>query len=275
MKTRLLALVLVVGGFTAQAQDLPPPPPPPLVTAPEAPLAPAGTCSEDRDCARGSTCAGFHELGNGQWARGTCQSLGGGGACTSSRDCSKGLVCAGYQDLGGGKWSQGVCMSRDARPQSAPGEPVGLRSRDAAGPERFKYSGTVPAGFHLISRPRMNLVTPGIALLAGGHALAVLGGLVSARPLGVIPIAGPVILAVQWWDSSSNGFAAIADFFVLLVCGVDLVAQVAGVVLMSLGLAAPERWLERDAARAADKPTVSFVPSAPGAALGASLVGRF
>jgi hypothetical protein len=33
----------------------------------------------------------------------------------------------------------------------------------------------------------------------------------------------------------------------------------------------PEQWLERGAA----KPTISLLPSAPGAPLGASVVGRF
>lgn len=255
MKTRLLALVLVVSGFAVQAQDTLTPPP--LVTLPQ-----AGACSENRDCARGYSCAGFRDLGNGQWSKGTCQALGGSGACTSPRDCSGGLVCAGYQDLGDGKWSQGTCMSRDARPPAAPGEPAGLPFLRNEGRERFQYAGTVPTGFQLVSQPRMRLVVGGIAALAGGHLISVFAALLANQPLGVIPLAGPVILAVQLHDTTGS---------VSLLAALDVVAQAVGVALLTIGLAGPEQWLERDAA----KPHVTLVPSAPGAPLGASLVGRF
>ena len=266
MKTRTLAILIASSAFAAHAQETTAPP----IVIPEN-QAPAAECASARDCPRGSTCTGYRDLGDGKWSKGICQELGGGQACTSNRDCGRELVCAGFQDLGNGKWSQGTCMSRDARAQTAPGEPAGLRHQDTNAPGRFKYTGSVPAGFHLISQPRMRLVGAGIAALAGGHALSILAAALTSRPLGVIPIAGPAILAVQWWDSSSSGFAGLGNFFILLICGIDFAAQVVGVVLMSMGLAAPEQWLERDVA----KPGISLVPFAPGAPLGASLLGRF
>jgi hypothetical protein len=266
MKTRLFALVLVVSGFVAQAQDtLTPPPPPPLVSAPEAPLVtvpPVGMCSENRDCARGYTCVGMRDLGNGQWSKGTCQSLGGTGACSSTRDCSGGFICAGYQDLGDGKWSQGTCMSRDLRPPAAPGEPSGLPFLRSEGRERFQYTGTVPTGFHLVSQPRMKLVIGGVAALAGGHLLSVLAALIANQPLAAIPLAGPVILAVQLHDTTGT---------ISLLAVLDVACQAVGVALLTIGLASPEQWLERDAS----KPHVSLLPGAAGTPLGASLVGRF
>lgn len=238
MRTRFLALVVLLTGLAAAAQELTPPP----LVAP--PLDAAPIVTPDVQSPPANSCAG-------------------------PRDCANGFVCTGFQDLGDGKWSRGSCQPKNVRTRSAPGEPAGLTLRPD-GRERFKYAGTVPSGFHLISQPRMKLVGGGIGALAGGHAAGIIMALVSLKPLGVIPIAGPIILAVQWW-SPGGLLSGLSNFFTLLLCGVDLAAQVAGVVLLAVGLGQPEQWLERDAA----KPTISFVPTAPGAPLGASLVGRF
>lgn len=189
-------------------------------------------------------------------------------SCSTATDCTGGLICTGYQPLADGKWSRGVCQDRRAR--AAPGEPTGLVRKSANEPERFRFRGTVPEGFHLLSEPRGAFVGGGVGALAGGYAFAALGGLASGELVGLIPVVGPILLGAAWW-STSGWFSGAANVLVAIFCGADLIAQVAGIALLTVGLASPRRWLERDVAG----PVVTFVPGAAGAPVGASLVGRF
>ena len=135
---------------------------------------------------------------------------------------------------------------------------------------RFKYRDPVPAGFHLVTQTRWGLVGGGIGAFAGGYLLTAAIGLSVNQVTGLVPLVGPFLQAAGFW--TSTGFLAeLSNFFVVILTAVEFAAQVAGVVMISGGLASPSRWLERDA----KKPQAFLVPGAAGSPLGASLVGRF
>lgn len=170
--------------------------------------------------------------------------------CATASDCATGFACS----------SKGVC--EPARPATP--EYRGWRGR--------AWTGAVPEGFHLVSEPQWGSVVGGVAAFVGGYGLCAGIGLAAGRPPGAIPFAGPVILAGQALFAPTGDWAFVAvvlDIVIIAAAAIDLAAQVGGVVLIITG-SAPKQRLERD-----EKPSVTLVPSAPGAPLGASVVGRF
>lgn len=167
-----------------------------------------------------------------------------------------------------------LAVAAEDAPISAP-PLVGV---DAAAPSslgsgRFRYSGrTVPAGFHLVSEPKWGLVAGGAALMGISTGVMVALAIGFADPVYAVPLVGPVYTFSEIARTSSGWFSGFAVFFGGVLMAADLAAQIAGGVMFTLGLAKPSRWLERDAP---SKPTVTFVPGAAGAPMGASLVGRF
>ena len=181
--------------------------------------------------------------------------------CTTTDDCATGFVCssARYRD----RFCQALQRIEPARGASA---------------DRFKYSGTVPRGFHLVSEPWVTMTYAGLGVFAAAYlglvvaALAENRGSFEARSL--IPFAGPVFLvrphsSLGTFSSLYSDLAPVAAAFGLAL---DAIAQVAGVVMAVVGLALPKHWLERGEA---EDLRFTFVPGAPGASMGASLVGRF
>jgi hypothetical protein len=137
---------------------------------------------------------------------------------------------------------------------------------------QIPFRGEVPPGYHLVTAPRWGLIGGGIGAFLGGYAFsAAIGGL-AGKWSGAIPIAGPIAFAVEAWSQSSSG---ISNFFLntLLTFAtvVETAAQVAGVVMIIVGVKTPVQGLERDTTQ----PVITFAPGAPGAALGATLSGRF
>lgn len=181
--------------------------------------------------------------------------------CVSDRDCDEGASCVRAERRG--KQEPGVCR---AGPR-----PLRQRYLDEK-VERFEYRGVEPEGFHLVSEVRLGLLGGGIAAFAGGYGLSLLAGLGTGAPLGAIPLLGPLFVGASWWSPSSGFLAGFANFWVVLLVAVDLVAQGAGIVMMSVAGGAPQRWLERNVAT---NPVATIVPGAPGAPLGASVVARF
>ena len=166
----------------------------------------------------------------------------------------------------------GSCRSGLCEAAAAPDDPKALRQRGPRGEERFKYRGTVPAGFHLVSEPRLAMIGGGIGALAGGYALTLAISLASLQWGGAVPFVGPIIFAAQvWLPPGSFGVGTLADIFIATLAIVEVAAQVAGVILIVVGVTSPTKWLERGA----EKPGISVLPGAPGTPLGASVVARF
>ncbi|MDP1823054.1 MAG: hypothetical protein Q8L48_07430 [Archangium sp.] len=183
------------------------------------------------------------------------------GGCTSGEECGPGGSC-----------NAGLCQPTDAPGASSPALKP-LRQRGPNGEERFKYRGTVPAGFHLVSEPRPAMIAGGIGALAGGYSLTLVISLLAQQWGGAVPFVGPVIFAAQvWLPPGRFGEGTLADIFIATLAIVEVAAQVAGVVLMVVGVTSPAKWLERGA----EKPAViSLLPGAAGTPFGASVVGRF
>lgn len=270
-------LIVTLCATAAWAQD---PTPPPLVSPDPAPPAAAAcqsyadcspgltchagacepSCSVSADCGTGLHCVGRREVVTGKWTRGICRSGLEGDTCEGSRDCGGRLACTGRRRLTDGSGFESFCQDATAR----------AGGRRAGEADRFEYKGTVPEGFHLVSERSIPLLGGGAAALAGGYFLALFVGLATNTPLGAIPLVGPIFVGASWW--TTGAFSGFSNFLTVLVCGVDLIAQGAGIVMLSIGLASPKRWLERNVAT---RPTLTFAPGAPGSPLGASLIGRF
>lgn len=163
----------------------------------------------------------------------------------------------------------------------APQEPLPppeLRPTRAAG--RYRYQGEVPEGYHVVSRPRAGLVIAGSVLFGVSYLTTLALGLAwLGDAWAFMPIAGPIITSVnQWarWDkaSGSNTYAgAFLDAsllsFYTVIAVFQTALQAAGVTLFTIGLAKPNRWIEKDRVQ------FTFVPGAPASLGGASLLGLF
>ncbi len=152
--------------------------------------------------------------------------------------------------------------------QAAPQE------RTDRGVARFEYQGTVPEGFHLVTRPRMSFVTAGLAAFSAGYASSVLfaGGLMGDW-WALVPLAGPLITAVNLANRAASGITGLgvlSSLYTFLAI-IQTAAQVTGAALLIYGVASPEQWLERGPAPV----RVSLLPGGSGSVLGASLVGQF
>lgn len=264
----LLSLALVSSAVWAQELT-----PPPLVSQQPAPgacqsytdCAPglmcfAGvcepSCSTSADCGSGLHCIGRREVETGKWTRGVCRSGREGDTCEGPRDCDAALSCSGRRPLADASGFESFCQDKAA----------GLAPR--SGRERFAYTGTVPDGFHLVSEPALRLIGGGGAALLGSYVTALLVGLAFGTPLGAIPIIGPFFVGGKLWSTS----ASADNMGTVILVALDFIGQAGGIVLLSWGLANPNRWLERNPAAT---PSITLAPGAPGALLGASLVGRF
>lgn len=260
MTTRALLTLIAASAFTAHAQGEPISAPP-MVAPPE--QAPVGTCATTQECAPGYFCSGYQQLQDGKWTRGTCMPTEMGSSCAKASDCAPGLICTGHQDLGDGRWSRGVCQDRNA--------PAPRWSEPSRGPnsyERFRYEGTIPEGYHLVSEVKRSLIGGGAGALVGGYALTLFISLISQEWGGAVPVVGPLIFAVQAWQPSTAG-GSLVNGFIVLGAIIELAAQGAGLGMIIGAVITPEQWLERDL------PRVSLVPAAAGSPLGASLVGSF
>lgn len=182
------------------------------------------------------------------------------GGCTDDAECGPG----------------GSCRSGLCEPAATPGasdDLKALRQRGPNGEERFKYRGTVPPGFHLVSEPRPAMIAGGIGALAGGYSLTLVISLLAQQWGGAVPFVGPIIFAAQvWLPPGRFGEGTLIDIFIATLAIVEVAAQVAGVILMVVGVASPAKWLERGGEKPA---AVTFLPGAPGTPLGASVVARF
>ncbi len=151
-------------------------------------------------------------------------------------------------------------------PEPAPNKPLVSSGkmeslRPVNGVERFKFQGRVPEGFHLVVNT--GLLNAGIITFAVAWLPFAVGALITRSPLLRIPFAGPLA------GYRREGFVSPGiEILIVTILVMDVVAQVGGVTLLLAGAISPTRWLERDA-------RISLVPTAPGAALGASLVGRY
>ncbi len=166
-------------------------------------------------------------------------------SCQTNADCQRGLICG----------DASVCELELRR---LPGQPPTLVRGDATHPERFRYGGVVPPGYRLVSEANWGTAAGGIATFAGAYLPFAVMGTVKASPLNLIPLIGPILA----YRASGEWFSQVVS---VLGIGADVVAQLAGVTKFIVGLAAPKQWLE----------TISFAPTAPGADVGASVVGRF
>lgn len=152
-----------------------------------------------------------------------------------------------------------------AEPTRAPSRP--LRPLSAEEPNRFHYTrGAVPPGFHLVEEPKWGLVAAGSAAFAVSTLVMVMVAAASFNGLYAVPVVGQ--FAAFYSLTSSGGLGLFFGSIGLLI---DLAAQVAGAVMLIVGVTNPKRWIERDV----QAPRVMLVPGAAGAPAGASLVGRF
>ena len=221
------------------------------------------SCSTHEDCAQGLHCVGRREVETGKWARGVCRDGSRGATCEGPRDCGSGLSCTGRRALTDASGFESFCEEKGMR-----GESLGRKQ----GPQRYAYQDPAPAGFHVVTEYSRTLIGAGAGTLFGGYVFALFAGLISGVPLGAIPLIGPFFLGASWWSPSTGALAGSANFSVVLVVGLDFIAQALGVTLLSVALASPNHWLEQNVVT---KPVVMIVPGSAGSPLGASFVGRF
>lgn len=134
-------------------------------------------------------------------------------------------------------------------------------------PGRLKYSGYVVDGYHLVETPNWTAVGTGLAIFGVAYIPWGLMGAALGSPENLVPIIGPALAyrpATGWFSEAGN---TLALFFIT----VDVLTQFAGVTTTVVGLITRRRWLQRNEAA----PAISFVPSAAGADIGASVIGRF
>lgn len=212
------------------------------------------SCATSADCGGGQHCIGRREVAAGKWARGVCRTGRDGEICEGPRDCDAGLACTGRRPRTDGGGFESFCQ--DQRVGAPP-----------SGPERFVYGGTVPEGFHLVSEPALRMIGGGAAAFLGGYMTVLFVGLAFGTPLGAVPIVGPFLVGAKVWRNNAS-----EDMGTVILVALDFIAQAGGVVLFSVGLANPNKWLERNPAAT---PSITLAPGAPGSLLGASLVGRF
>lgn len=168
-----------------------------------------------------------------------------------------------------------LAEERPAPPAVAPSTkkdlPLALQPLWAEYPDRFRIpKGGLPTGFHLVTEPRWSLVAAGLSTFGVATALQLWVAFSTRTPLHAVPFGGQLLAVADLMRSSSGWGAFGILMFGGLAAIIDIAAQLAGVVLLIVGVAAPTRWMERDAPS-----TVHLVPGAPGTPAGASLVGRF
>lgn len=145
-----------------------------------------------------------------------------------------------------------------------------IQRGDATHPERFKLSRPAPPGFHVASELNWRLTVTGIAVFTAAYLPFAVIGPATYSPVAAVPFIGP-FLAFR----PTGGFLGVfADAIIVVGIFSAVSAQVSGVIMTILGLTIPRQWLERDVTKPTT-PTISFAPMAPGADLGASVVGRF
>ncbi len=125
---------------------------------------------------------------------------------------------------------------------------------------RYAYEGgDVPAGFHLVTRPRTGMLVAGAVVFGVSYLITLYVGLLLGDGWAVLPLAGPIIVGVNVATPSSVGVVAFLSGLLTLTQGL-------GVTLFTLSLTNPYRWLERNGGL-----QLSVVPT-PG---GAAVLGRF
>jgi hypothetical protein len=151
------------------------------------------------------------------------------------------------------------------------------------GLERFKLQGKlIPAGYHLVSSPRWALIGAGAAAFAAGYGASMAFGVLTNDFTGFVPLAGPVMQTINAWQWSDEGQGwtglgrGIAAFFYTCLTLTEVAAQVAGLVLVVVGSASQQQWLERDVeTKPAAKPSVMVMPIVRQDSVGLGLTGRF
>lgn len=115
------------------------------------------------------------------------------------------------------------------------------------------------------------MIGGGLAVFSAGYAVTLAVSLLVGQWGGTVPLIGPIIFAAQALEQNAHfPERKPLDLLIASAASLEVAAQVAGIALIMAGVGSPRKWLERGEA-----PTVSFVPSAVGAPLGATLVGRF
>jgi hypothetical protein len=160
-----------------------------------------------------------------------------------------------------------------ASPTSAVKSGPALRPLARGDTRRYRLPrGPIPEGYHLVEEPRYDMAAGGVICFALGWAASVLYAVQNQNPLYAVPFGGPVIAWLDALRGGSWGGQFVAIYLGAPIMFIDVSAQVAGVVMLLVGLAGRSRWLERDEPAA---PRVMLVPGAGSSPMGASLVGRF
>ena len=141
-----------------------------------------------------------------------------------------------------------------------PTAPRLIRRADPTHVERYRFEGTVPAGFHVMAEPRFAALGAGVAVFGVAYLVGVIVGSAEGKYVSAIPFAGPLLASGPRLSLFSS------SLFGLL----DSAAQLAGAILFIVGCT-ESRWLERDPS----PPAISFAPAAPGADVGVSVRGHF
>lgn len=166
----------------------------------------------------------------------------------------------------------------DVAPERAPEPPAAAPLADppllaratASAPARYRFSGTIPPGFHLVTQPRWPALIPGVALFAVGYGVMLATAINLHRAVWAIPLAGPLVLLGDLAGAFATPLGALLGGFVVVFAVADFVLQSGGLLLTIVGITGRTRWLERD-----ERPRVTLVPGASGAPAGLTLVGRF
>lgn len=258
-----LALLFATQLALAQTPELSAPPP--MCTIADCPAGQGcdngvcrAWCAFPKDCESGLVCSGHHWLSDGKRTKGMCRSGDEGDPCEDSKECAPRLTCSGPPTSS----SEASCTAAQD-----PSTLERLPRLSATSPARFKFTGSVPAGHRLVYRPLLAPVIGGAGAFAAAYAVSVLAGASQANVSGAIPLVGPLFLTAANWRSGS--FSGIDNAFVLFAGVSGTLVQAASLVVLVIGFAAGDRWLEPEA------PKLTLLPTVSSDSVGASLVGRF
>lgn len=135
-------------------------------------------------------------------------------------------------------------------PDRPAGRPFTMQiSPDAATPPPYYESpppGGVPPGFHFEERPRKGLVIAGSVVFGALYTASAIPGAMSlSEPNALnwllVPVAGPIVLSASMFGHSGD-FAGLSTIFGIILI-VDGVGQLAGLAMLTAGLAATEQHL--------------------------------
>lgn len=152
----------------------------------------------------------------------------------------------------------GVLLSSAAWSQATqPTSDVPVRIGTFRGVERFEDPGHDVPGFHVERQFRGGLLIGGAAMFGGAFLFWLTSPFLPHDETDAIPFAGAFMSAAKYFDPATRARVFTGAPLLGIVALVSGAAQIVGAAMVTVGLAVPNVWLERDAPRV----SVSFSPT--------------